>query len=1116
MEGVDRAPEALVADLEARGASLRVAGEKLVIDAPKGAVSTELAHAIRKQKESIVQLLRDRSPDLSLPATPLSRAEPLPLGVIQQRIWLHSVLEPETVLYHLPAAWRLAGKLDRPALDRAFTRLLHRHEVLRISIEVQGAEPKMAFAPVGATSLPILDLSAMARTDAETRLTVSLERERDRPFDFKAGPLYRALLVRMAAEEHVFFFMPHHVIWDGWSFDIFLRDLSELYDAERTGRAAVLPDLKVQYADYAVAHRRWIERGGVAEQTEYWMRQLAAPLPVLQLPTDFPRPSYFTNRGDWESFTVDGELLAGLRALARHAHTTLAMVLMATWNVVLYRYTGQHDVLVGAPIQNRTRPETEALLGPFVNTVVLRTTVRPEESFRALLERVRETSIDALAHQEVPVELLIERLVRARDTSHAPLFQTMFSHQHTVGRPKRFGDLEVSQVYVNPAASAVDLTFAVMEDSDRVRTVLHYATDLFERDTARRLCSHIAQLLRSVIDDPDMGVGALPMLAPAERTQLLEAGTGPAAPSPQGLDVYAQVALSAVEAPSRVAVEAEDGGTLTYAELLARSREIALRLRHVGVGSGALVGVSLPRSIDLIPTLLAVWESGAAYLPLDPEFPPERLQFIVDDSGLDALVTTSALSSRIPDLGAPRVLLDHPAGTATASDSGKPAVPVRDLAYLIYTSGSTGKPKGVEVTHRNVTNLLTSMVQRPGLAQGDRLLAVTTLSFDISVLELFGPLVAGGTVILASQQTASDGGALRALLDRSGATVLQATPATWRLLHGAGWVGNRELKALVGGEACPPELAKQLASSCREAWNMYGPTETTVWSTCWRIPSEVGAVRIGTPVAGTYCYVLDADRALLPAGIPGELYIGGLGVARGYRRRPDLTSERFLLDPFVESGRMYRTGDRVRLCSDGSLEYLDRLDQQVKIRGFRIELGEVEATLEAHPAVREGAVRAFGVGTTDARLVAYVVLRPGQDLTVSEIRRYLASKLPRYMVPGFVIELVEMPRTPNGKTDRNALSDPFRTGSGKLHVDPTTEFERIIADIWKELLSVQRVGKHDNFFELGGHSLLSLQTSAAIQDRTGRWLDPRSFFFQSLEQLGTRLEATEIAADPHS
>jgi len=805
--------------------------------------------------------------------------------------------------------------------------------------------------------------------------------------------------------------------------------------------------------------------------------------------------------------------------VAREQGATLVMVLLAAWNVFLSRYSGQEEILVGAPIQNRMIPESEGLIGPFVNTVVLRCDVSRDATFRELLDQVRETSIDAFSRQEVPVELLIERLMHERSTSHTPLFQAMFSHQQIMRRPDHFADLALSQVHLNPAASAVDLTFAVMEDVDHVRAVMHYSTDLYDAASARRFCGHLIRLLESIVEDADQQVGALAMLADDELEDIQRWGRGPALDLPGGACLHTLIADRARANPDAVALVGEDGASLTYAQMEAASGRLAGILRGRGVGPGAVVGVSLPRTPELVVALLAILEAGAAYLPLDPDHPDERLSFIARDAGMSTLVTRSDVAIHWSDGKSPVILLDDLRQPPTLPDAGAAgSAESHDVAYLIYTSGSTGRPKGVEVTHENAVNFLLSMVELPGLSLSDVMVAVTTLSFDIAVLELFAPLVAGGTVVVASGDTCADGVELRSLMERVKPTVMQATPATWRMLLDAGWEGDDALKVLVGGEALPAPLAGKLAASCGEVWNMYGPTETTVWSTCWRVPRAEAPIRIGAPIANTTVYVLDESLERVPVGVNGELYIGGLGVARGYRNRPDLTAERFLPDPFSArpGARMYRTGDLVRFHRDGTLEYVRRLDDQVKVRGFRIELGEIEAVLRGHEAVAEGFVRAFEPGTPNARLVAYIVVERGASLTGSEIRRYLARQLPRYMVPGFVVELDEVPRTPNRKVDRNALPDPLTSGTDDVRAfeAPTTEFENMIARVWKDVLEVERVGRHDNFFELGGHSLLSLRAVSAIEDLTGLRLDPRAFFFQTVEQLGTQLE--EAGAQAHA
>ncbi len=1039
-----------------------------------------------------------------------------PLSLMQQRIWLLEQLYPGLAVYNLPSAFRLKGELDIDALERAVNEIVRRHEATRTTFHAEAGEPvQKILAELQVSLRPLVDLSQRPAAEREAELLERLRVEAAASFDLVRGPLVHASLYRLAKEEHVFFWMPHHAIWDGWSFDVFLGEIDELYAAFTKGLPSPLPPLPIRYQDFAEWHRNFLAGEELERQARYWQAQLGGELPNLELPTDKPRPPELSHRGATESFVLSKAEVDALTALGRRAGATLYMVLLAAFKVLLYRHTGQEDVLVGTPIRGRTQPETENLLGFFVNTLVFRTDLSGDLSFLELLERVRSVAIEGYGHQEMPFELLVQRLGVQRDLSRTPVFQAFFTFQDVSNRALHVGDLTYSQVHVHAPVSPTDVYLWTKETGQGLTGGIDYATDLFEQATMARFVKQLRRLLTSVCEDPSQPIARICILPDAER-RAIRAVNETGADYPRAAGVHQLVERRALEHPERTAIIFQGTG-MTYRELDERAGRLGRRLRELGVGRDHLVGLFVGRTPAMLVAMLAVLKAGGAYVPLDPAFPADRLAFMVKDSGLRVVVTEHSLESAMPPHDGHVLCLDD-AESYTAEPLPMASEPVGDaLAYVIYTSGSTGKPKGVMVPHRSVVNFLSSVAKAPGVAERDTVLAVTTLSFDIAVLELWLPLSVGAIVALASREEAEDGDRLLARLRDTGATVLQATPGTWRLLLAAGLQAGELRTALVGGEAVPRDLADELAQRVDSAWNMYGPTETTVWSTSSMLRTPVEQVRIGRPLQNTQIYVLDGNGELCPMGVPGELYIGGDGVTRGYLNRPELTGERFVPDPFLTGGRVYRTGDVVRLLADGSLEYLRRNDSQVKLRGYRIELGEIETMLERHPAVLQAValVREDRVG--DARLVVYVTKSPGVEATDSELRSHLRAFLPDYMLPQHFVELAELPLTPNGKIDRKALPAPFAARLDDSHVEPGTAQERLVAEIWGIALGVSRVSALDNFFTVGGHSLLSLKVIAAIEERTGVRLSPRVLLLNTLAQVAAHLPVMpEVNSGPTS
>ncbi|HEX7242090.1 MAG TPA: amino acid adenylation domain-containing protein, partial [Longimicrobiaceae bacterium] len=1003
-----------------------------------------------------------------------------PLSFAQQRLWFIDQLEPGSAVYNMPFALRVRGAVRVEALERALEMLVERHESLRTVFRRAGdGEPVQVVRPPWAPPVPVEDLRALPAAEREAELRRLATAEAERPFDLAEGPLVRAFLARLDEEEWGMFFTMHHIVSDGWSMAVLVREVSELYGALSEGREPALPDLPVQYADFAVWQRDWLVGETLEAQLAWWRGALAGAPPALELPTDRPRPATASAHAESRSFQLSAGTSRALRALSRGEGATLFMAMLAGFQALLSRWSGQEDVTVGTPIAGRTRSELEELIGFFVNTLVLRADLSGDPSFRALLGRVRENTLGAFQHQDLPFEKLVEELQPERALGHTPLFQVMFSMQNVEDEQLRLGALETEPLELGAAMARFDLSLATYEAGDRLAGGLVFRTDLFDGSTAERLLDHYVRLLDGAAARPDRRLSELDLLAPDERAQLLLAWNATDRAFPAERCVHELVAEQAARTPEAVAVVSR-GGRLTYAELEARSDALAGRLRAEGVRPDDRVGLFLERSADAVVGVLGILRAGAAYLALDPGYPDDRLLFMLEDSGARALVTHAALEGRLEAFAGARVDV---AG-ANSLPAPVPAVPVspRNLAYVIYTSGSTGTPKGVLVEHRGLVNYLSWFDREVLGAEGFDLPLVSRLSFDAHVRQLFPPLLRGEAVWVLPEETVTDPRALLEAISGRERVSFGGVPSLWgamvELIRSGEAPKPGGLKAvLLGGEALGPELVERTRALYPDAaiWNHYGPTEATVNTTVARVEGSA-RISIGRPVANVRVYLLDRQGNPVPVGVPGELHVGGVGVTRGYLGRPELTAERFVPDPYSgEIGaRMYRSGDRVRWRADGELDYVGRVDFQVKVRGFRIEPGEVETVLERHPEVREAAVVVRG-----DRLVGYVVAE-GSGASVAELRGWLKERLPEYMVPAALVVLERLPLTPNGKVDRRALPEPEE--SAEDFVAPRTPAEEILAGIYAAVLGVERVGAEDDFFALGGHSLIATRVISRVRE----------------------------------
>ncbi|EPD6592974.1 non-ribosomal peptide synthase/polyketide synthase [Pseudomonas aeruginosa] len=1072
-----------------------------------------------EKRRVFLETLRGEGIDFSLFPIPagVSSAERDRLSYAQQRMWFLWHLEPQSGAYNLPSAVRLNGPLDRQALERAFASLVQRHETLR-TVFPRGADDSLAQAPLQRPlEVAFEDCSGLPEAEQEARLREEAQRESLQPFDLCEGPLLRVRLIRLGEERHVLLLTLHHIVSDGWSMNVLIEEFSRFYSAYATGAEPGLPALPIQYADYALWQRSWLEAGEQERQLEYWRGKLGERHPVLELPTDHPRPAVPSYRGSRYEFSIEPALAEALRGTARRQGLTLFMLLLGGFNILLQRYSGQTDLRVGVPIANRNRAEVEGLIGLFVNTQVLRSVFDGRTSVATLLAGLKDTVLGAQAHQDLPFERLVEAFKVERSLSHSPLFQVMYNHQPLVADIEALDSvagLSFGQLDWKSRTTQFDLSLDTYEKGGRLYAALTYATDLFEARTVERMARHWQNLLRGMLENPQASVDSLPMLDAEERGQLLEGWNATAAEYPLQRGVHRLFEEQVERTPAAPAL-AFGEERLDYAELNRRANRLAHALIERGVGADRLVGVAMERSIEMVVALMAILKAGGAYVPVDPEYPEERQAYMLEDSGVQLLLSQSHLKLPLAQ-GVQRIDLDQADAWLENHAENNPAIELNgeNLAYVIYTSGSTGKPKGAGNRHSALSNRLCWMQQAYGLGVGDTVLQKTPFSFDVSVWEFFWPLMSGARLVVAAPGDHRDPAKLVELINREGVDTLHFVPSMLQaFLQDEDVASCTSLKRIVcSGEALPADAQQQVFAKLPQAglYNLYGPTEAAIDVTHWTCVEEgKDAVPIGRPIANLACYILDGNLEPVPVGVLGELYLAGQGLARGYHQRPGLTAERFVASPFVAGERMYRTGDLARYRADGVIEYAGRIDHQVKLRGLRIELGEIEARLLEHPWVREAAVLAV-----DGRqLVGYVVLESEGGDWREALAAHLATSLPEYMVPAQWLALERMPLSPNGKLDRKALPAPEVSVAQAGYSAPRNAVERTLAEIWQDLLGVERVGLDDNFFSLGGDSIVSIQVVSRAR-QAGLQLSPRDLFqHQSIRSLALAAKAGAATAE---
>jgi amino acid adenylation domain-containing protein len=1013
-----------------------------------------------------------------------SRVHKYPASCIQEQFWLINRLHPANTAYNIPSLFKLKGPLDSDVIKQSVSEIIRRHDIFRTTFtsengelhQIVAAEPRFAFS-----SVLLNDINPGKK---EKKLQSLISSEVQSPFDLEQGPLLRVTLFCISDDEHYLLIMMHHIITDLRSKELFSSELSYFYNALIQGKTTDLPSPEQQYKDYSLWQKNWLGSGEYEAMLEHWRKHLSNHSGYLNLPTDHPRQPVQILSGGSMPFHLPQSFSDSLKEFSRQKNVNIFLTLLTAYLILLFRYTVQKDIIIGVPLTNRRQNSHKDFLGCFVNILPLTFTVSNDMTFDEVLRQVRLEMLAAHRNQEMPYEQMVKKLQTKRDPSYNPFFQVGFTFEPPM--ELEFAGLEITTQKIHNQGTQLDLFLNLWEKEEEVHGFIEYNRELFDDSTLTRFAGHYKTLLQAILTDQDHLISTLPILPKAEKNEISVAWNSTQKELPEKPYLHVLFEEQARRTPDSIAIVFDDSH-LTYQELNTRANQLAHHLLDLGVNPGTLVGVYIERSLEMIIALLGILKAGGSYVPLDPNFPQDRLDYMLDDTGLNILLTQENLSSlvAVPDIN--KIHLDthwteienQPASNPSASLSPD------DLAYVIYTSGSTGRPKGVQIPHNAVVNFLLSMSRQPGITEKDALLAVTTLSFDISVLEIFLPLSVGAKIIIASNENAVNGQQLLEIIKQSEVTIMQATPVTWYLLIAAGWKGSDEFKVLCGGEALPQDLAQQLVKRSKNVWNLYGPTETTIWSTCCQVQDDFSEIHVGRPIDNTQVYIVNDQNQLNPIGIAGELLIGGAGVSRGYLNKPDLTKEKFIPDHIskVPNSLLYRTGDLACIQSDGNIKIYSRLDNQIKLRGFRIELGEIESVLVTHSAVDQAVAiireEAFG----DKRIVAYITLQAGQNFSEIDLLQHLKKKLPEYMIPSIFVKMDTMPLTPNGKIDRKSLPHPKieRPELVQEFIQPQNELHKIISRLWSKILKIDKIGINDNFFDLGGDSLLSVQLVTLLE-----------------------------------
>jgi len=1068
---------------------------RLRCNAPQDALTPTLRAELAERKAEILDFLKQAN-FATTSTEQLIRAVPrngnLPLSFAQQGLWFIDQLERGSTAYNQLFAVHLCGSLNVAVLEQALTEIVRRHEVLRTTFPNVDGQPVQVIAPNPDLSLSVVDLSDLPEGKQSAEIQQLAISELDRPFNLSQLPLLRVTLLQLKEAEYVLLFAMHHIVADGWSGGIIIRELAALYEAFSTGKPSPLPALPIQYADFASWEQQRLRGAVLEEQLTYWTQQLADAPPILQLPCDRPRPAIQTHRGATITLNLGVELTQRLKQFSQQEGATLFMTLLAAFQVLLYRYTNQDDICVGTTLANRHSRDLEALVGFFVNTAVMRTDLSSNPSFREVLGRVRRVALEAQERSDLPFNLLVEKLQPERNLSHTPLFQVMFVLENAPIDTLELPGVTISRFELAIAAATFDLSLSMKETPQGLIGNFEYNTDLFDAATITRMAGHFETLLTAIVANPQQRLSELPFLTETERHQLLVEWNNTQANYPKDKCIHHLCEAQVERTPDAVAVVFKNE-SLTYWQLNYRANQLAHYLKKLGVKSEVLVGICVNRSIEMIVGLLGILKAGGAYVPVDPTYPQERQRFMLADSGVSILLTQKTLLPQLPEHRSQVICLDADWHAISRESEENPSSETKptNLAYVLYTSGSTGRPKGVAIEHRSPVALVDWARRVFTSEQLAGVLASTSICFDLSVFELFVPLSVGGKVILAEN-------ALHLPSDSQDITLINTVPSAIAQLLETGIPSSVSTVALAG-EPLQNQLVQRLyqQDTIQQVFNLYGPSEDTTYSTFALVKKGTSqSPPIGRPIANTQAYILDPHLQLVPVGVPGELHLSGAGLARGYFNRPELTDEKFIPNPYNPGTHLYKTGDLVRYLPDGNIEYLGRIDHQVKIRGFRIELGEIEACLSQHPEVREAVVIAREDVLGSPRLIAYIVPRSEPTASVGELRSFLKTKLPEYMIPSAFVMLEALPLTPNGKVDRRSLPAPdtARPELEKPFVAPRTEVEERLAAIWSDVLGLEQIGVRDNFFELGGHSLLATQVVSRVREVFGMELPLRRLF----------------------
>jgi amino acid adenylation domain-containing protein len=1110
--------------------------QKLHYQAPKGVMTSEIKQAIGTRKSEILAFLNQAKTPANtaeLTIIPVSRDEDLPLSFAQQRLWFLHQLSPDSTAYNLLEALRLEGALNLVALEQSLTELIRRHEILRTTFPMVDGKPVQRIAPPSTVTWQIEDLQGLSTEEQTAQFRQMAIAAALKPFDLAGEPLVQFTLLKLSPYSYILLLKMHHIIYDGWSLSIFFGELSQLYEAFTQGLPSPLAELPIQYADFAVWQRQWLTGEVLDRQLNYWREQLAGLTPILELSTDYPRPPVQTFQGEVECFQLDRDLTQRLKQFSQESDATLFMTLLAAFLVLISRYSGQLDLVVGSPIANRNSKSVEPLMGFFANTLAFRGNLSGNPSFREFHEQVRQTTLSAYAHQDLPFEMLVEKLQLDRDLSRNPLVQVLFSLQNTPQSSSNLSGLIIENMPLPLDVRArFDLEVNYWEIPGGLEGVWCYNSDLFDATTITRIGEHFQTLLQAIVANQEMRISELPLLSPAQRHQLLVEWNDTQVDYPHDLCIHELFAEQVERNPDAVAVAFEEQ-QLTYDELNCRANQLAHCLRSLGVGADVLVGICVERSLLMIVGLLGILKAGGAYVPLDPDYPQERLSFMLADTQIKVLLTQQNLVEKLQKHQVKLVCLDTDSPViAQCSQDNAIAPPIADvqatnLAYVIYTSGSTGQPKGVEVVHRGVNRLLFG-VNYVHLDETQRFLQIAPISFDASTFEIWGALLHGARCVLFPESIPT-AKSLSEEIHKHGITVLWLTSALFNSIIDDDPQALSEIKQLlIGGEALSLAHVNRAFETLpfTQIINGYGPTESTTFTCCYPIPRKIEttieSIPIGSPIANTQVYILDDYLQPVPVGVPGELHIGGAGLARGYLNRPELTQEKFIPNPF-DNSKLYKTGDLARYLPDGNIEYLGRIDHQVKIRGFRIELGEIEAVLSQHEDVQISCVivREDTPGETctersrSKQLVAYIVPQKDVTLTTSELRQFLGNKLPGYMIPSAFVMLDSLPLTPNGKVDRRALKAPAHTSNSDRFIEVRNQLELKLLQIWSNILKIDKIGVQDNFFDLGGHSLLAPYLMTQIKQQIGKDIPVKDLFQNpTIEQLAAIIQKESDDSSP--